>query len=390
MEPIAQGYFAGDGALFLTGATGAVGLEVLRLLIDRRPKSEVRLLIRGQADEVRGERWPRLLALASGGKLKPEDLPGFVPIAGDIAMPHMGLDAKELDELRCEVTDVLHGAANIGLMEKLDRVRVANVEGTRYVLEFAQSCKSLRRVGHMSTTFVSGRRSGVINEGDLDHDSGFISPYEKSKYEAEHLVRARMKDLPIAVYRLTLLLGRTDGYVHDFGSIHHFLNAFYNGLCPIIPGLPTTRFDFLPTDHAAKSLLELFERHFTPGATYHISAADAAIPVGEWIDLNAKIFSESSRPWKNGQFVPPEVVTAPTYRLFVDSVETIKNPRLRRVAKMLATCADHLLLPKYFCRAKTDAMLPPEFAPPPVASYYPNIVRYLIATNWGRLREATP
>ena len=56
-------------------------------------------------------------------------------------------------------------------------------------------------VVHWSTAMVSGNRHGTVYEEDLDAGQKFHNGYERTKYEAEQIVRDAMRQLPITVMR---------------------------------------------------------------------------------------------------------------------------------------------------------------------------------------------
>ena len=72
--------------------------------------------------------------------------------------------------------------------QTLSAARGINVEGTRRLLELTSMCDSRARWLYVSTAFVAGQRTGMINELDPAACSDFVNAYEQSKAEAEHLV----------------------------------------------------------------------------------------------------------------------------------------------------------------------------------------------------------
>ena len=54
---------------------------------------------------------------------------------------------------------------------------------------------------HVSTAYVAGRRTGEIGEDDLSDRFGFENDYERTRYEAERLVRFAATDLPVTWLR---------------------------------------------------------------------------------------------------------------------------------------------------------------------------------------------
>jgi long-chain acyl-CoA synthetase len=369
---------------FITGATGSVGVELLRLLARSPVPHRVHAVIRANDDEHLKVRWRRLVRCFSDDERQPEDLPSWRPVRGDVELPGLGLDPAVREELAGEVTAVIHSAANVGFTDVWENYRRINLEGTRHTLELAESFRRLERFAHISSLYVAGRRSGPVGEDELEHDSGFtIGGYQQSKYEGELLVRSYMSRLPIAVYRLSLLLGREqDGYVHDLGAVHRFLQFMFQGICPVLPANPQCPFDFLPNDYSARQMLDLFLSHFEAGLTYQISAAHRSITARRWMDLTAEVFARHSRQWQRGDFVTPDIVDWEHYRLYVDTVNSIDNASLRKVTRILDSCAEELFYPKVFERARVDRAL--DVPVPDYEVYYPKLLEYCITTRWGR------
>jgi nucleoside-diphosphate-sugar epimerase len=370
--------------LLLTGATGSVGVEILRHLAQRTPRHRVWAMIRAADDAELAARWRRLVRCFSDDQMVPEDLPGWRPVRGDVEQPSLGLDAATESAITAETTAIINSAANVGFMDTLDVYRRINVEGLRHLLALGDRCRKLERFGQVSSLYVAGKRRGPVTEGELEHDEGFNTyGYQQSKYEGEMLAREHMSRLPIAVYRLSLLMGREqDGYVHDFGATHRFLQAVFRGVCPILPARPGCPLDFLPNDYSARQLTDLFFDHFEAGRTYQISAARRAITAERWMELTAEVFAKFSSPWRRGCFSPPDIVDWEHYRLYVDTALRIENENLLRVTKLLDSCSRELFYPKVFDRTEVDRKLAEPV--PDYEVYYPKVLEYCIQSQWGR------
>ena len=105
------------------------------------------------------------------------------------------------------VTDIVHCAADTTFNRPLADARAANVAGTEAVLAFAKECRHLQRMACFSTVYVAGRTTGCFAEADVGGADGFVNSYEQSKAEMEAVVRDAMRDLPIAIYRLSTIIG---------------------------------------------------------------------------------------------------------------------------------------------------------------------------------------
>ncbi len=172
---------------FVTGATGFLGLNLVRELVEQgwqvtalhRASSNTRYL---QGLDI---------TLAEGDILDPESL--------ETAMPD-GLDA------------VFHVAGDTSLWSGHDAKQTRiNVEGTRNVVDAALAHKA-RRFIHTSTTSAYGRHDGVVNEHTPSRAATSSVNYEKSKWQGEQVVlrAVRERGLDAVVLNPAAILGPFD------------------------------------------------------------------------------------------------------------------------------------------------------------------------------------
>ena len=164
------------GAVLLTGATGFVGMELLHRFLSRGER-HVYALARAPDDTAAAARLP--------------DHPRLTAVAGDIEQPGLGLAPETARRLTSEVTTVMHCAASVSFDLPLPESRRVNVDGTRNVLELAERCERLDRLSYVSTAYVAGEPAGVFGEDQLDVGQRFRNSYERSKFEAELMLRER-------------------------------------------------------------------------------------------------------------------------------------------------------------------------------------------------------
>jgi nucleoside-diphosphate-sugar epimerase len=252
---------------------------------------------------------------------------------------------------------------------------------------FASGCHLLRQVGCFSTVYVAGRRTGTFRGEDLeDGGAGFVNTYEQSKNEMERAVRERMADLPVAVYRLSTLIGDSrTGAVTGFNAFHHALRLLYQGLAPMIPGDPSHRVDLVPVDYVADAACWLFRHRFVAGCTHQLCSGPArSRPLSELLEMTLEEFGRVRPAWRRRGIEKPLVVDLRTYELFVRSVEETANEGLRQATRSIQSFAYQLAYPKTFDASATDAALAESgLEPPSLADYYPKVVRYCVETDWG-------
>src|SRR5262245_56042752 len=170
--------------VLLTGATGLLGRYLLRNLLSRG--AEVAVLARDSAAGTCYRRIDELLAWweeSLGARL-----PRPVVLPGDVCRPGLGLTPGARRWLGRRCAAVVHAAAHVGFRPTPDgEPWKTNVEGTRHVLELCAEAGA--PLHHVSTAFVCGDRAGPVREDELDLGQAFHNDYEKSKCEAEALVR---------------------------------------------------------------------------------------------------------------------------------------------------------------------------------------------------------
>jgi thioester reductase-like protein len=172
-------------AIAVTGATGFLGLHLIRgLLAEHR---SLVVLARGEPGAVLG-RIGDFLTLV--GEPRP-DLPARIRVLpADVTLPRFGMPSELYEELAGSLDVLWHSAGNTTLDADLGLLRRVNVEGTRNALDLVTAGPRRPMLYHVSTAFVAGaRRYGTVYDDELTDEHGFEVPYERSKYEAEVLVR---------------------------------------------------------------------------------------------------------------------------------------------------------------------------------------------------------
>src|SRR5258707_734105 len=167
----------------LTGATGFLGLRLVRELLHRYRMLTV--LAHAGSNGALG-RITRFLELTDAPAELIAELPSRLHmVETDLGQPRRGLATAAFERLADELDVIWHSAGNINLDDDLAKLRRVNVEGTRNVLELAAAGCRKPIIYHIGTAFVGGaRRDGVIYEDELDDAHGFENGYERSKYEA--------------------------------------------------------------------------------------------------------------------------------------------------------------------------------------------------------------
>jgi thioester reductase-like protein len=284
-------------AVLITGATGFVGMELLARYVERSERPVV-ALVRAGSDAGARERIDGVLTNLFGGA-RAAALSGRVEaVAADLTAPRLGLTRDRCSALASRMGTIIHSAASVSFTLPLGEARATNVDGTKRMLEFAGECADLDRYTQFSTAYVAGTFAGRFGEGDVDVDQSFHNTYERSKLEAEQLVRGS-HGLPWTILRPSIVVGdRRSGWTNAFNVLYWPLRAFSRGLFKSVPGIASAPVDVVSVDYVADAAYELC----SSGADgcYHLTAGADASTIGEIAAAASRYFN---RPLP--EVVPP-------------------------------------------------------------------------------------
>jgi thioester reductase-like protein len=366
------------GPLLLTGATGFLGMELLARYLERTDRT-VYALVRGDDDN---EAQARLRAAVA----RVIDAPGrfdhrLLAVRGDVAQPGLGISRSRRRALAESVTEIVHSAASVSFTLPLEEAREINVEGTRRMLELADLCAahgSLRRFTYVSTAYVAGDATGTFGEDDHDVGQGFRNAYERTKWEAERLVRAHAERLPVQIFRPSIVVGEQEtGWTAAFNVIYAPLRAFAKGASvPLIPGRRSAPVDVVPVDYVADAIFTLASREDGAGRTYSLAAGAQASSVGELVALSAQTFGRS-RPL----IVPPALYARTVHPLVLRRSRGARRAWLRQAPVFFPYFA---LRVRHDTSCAQEALAAAGLGPPPLATYFDRLVDFAEAARWGR------
>jgi thioester reductase-like protein len=362
--------------VLLTGATGFVGGEILARLL-RRGDRHVYALIRADDDERASARLQETIRSLLG-TIDPWSRRATA-VAADLEAPDLGLDEARREWLARRTTLVIHSAATISFELGLEESRRVNVEGTRRMLdlaELASACGGLECFTHISTAYVAGDHRGRFGEGDLAVGQRFRNPYERSKFEAEALVRSR--SLPTQVFRPSIVVGDSNtGWTPAFNVLYFPLRAFAQGNLPVLPTRRSALVDVVPVDYVASAVIALAGR---PGTTYHLVAGDDASEMDEMVELGTS-YLKRSRP----RLIPPRLYRRVVHPLLVRLGSARRRRALRRSEQFFPYFE---VGTRYDDGRAREALAPRGIETPPLGSYFNRLMDYAMLAEWGRRPRA--
>jgi NAD(P)-dependent dehydrogenase (short-subunit alcohol dehydrogenase family) len=258
----------------VTGGTGLVGRLLVERLLDRG--AHVYLLVRPSSRarfEPLFERW-RQRAAASGGRLELWD--------GDVAEPQLGLSPALLAAWP-GFDHVTHLAALYDLRAPAERLRAVNVDGTRELLAVLRSKSFTGILHHVSSIAVAGDHKGTFTESELDVRQKHPHPYQRTKFEAEKLVR-EATDLRVRIYRPSAVVGHSQtGEIDRIDGPYYFFKALQKLRDRVPRWLPMVGFarapiNMVPVDFVAAALDHLIHAAGLDGRTFHVVDPDPPSP----------------------------------------------------------------------------------------------------------------
>lgn len=375
--------------IFITGATGNIGARLVSQILTDEPTANLIVLVRGKSTDEAREKLTRTL-LTADPDVSLTSVDDRVDIVrGDITREDLGLTQTTYEYIASRVTHVIHSAASTKFNVSLSHARLSNVTGTMNVMRLALAAKAhgqLRGVAYVSTAFVCGERPGHFFEDDLNETKTFSSTYDRTKWEAEAKVRALRPQLPITIFRPSIVVGDSrTGRIVSYNVLYTPLRYIGMGAVKIIAGSPNVVLDVVPVDYVTRAISHIFLKSDTStGKTYNlVSGKERSLTTsqitGRAVSL-MKIHGLLADDFK-ARFLPS---------VLLRSVKPLLANRTGKMLERLKEFEPHIKLKREFDNTNTRAALDgTDIEVPSLGSYIDTILTHWLKTVWGsRLRRA--
>ncbi|GAG16361.1 unnamed protein product, partial [marine sediment metagenome] len=238
--------------VFLSGATGLIGGQILREMLELPMVEEVACLVRASNKQSGAERLSGRLEKfgLSEAELR-EAIAKVRPVEGEITQGLWDIKPAELRRLRGETELLIHCAASTSFVD-VDSCEAMNVKGTEQMLEVVKGCEKLRRLVHFSTATLCGYRpNAVVKEGDSpsENDKHLVA-YTRTKAQAEQLLWEKRQEFPLLVVRPSITMAQGS---EDPKQARLFLWSLYAmAQLPFVPVKTESLIDIVTLDFVVK------------------------------------------------------------------------------------------------------------------------------------------
>ncbi len=293
-------------------------------------------------------------------------------LEGDAAAMDLGLSGSELKMLAGEVDRIHHMAQVTYLGAERRLAETVNVGGAREILEVASVCRSLRSLVFHSSATVSGDRTGLVLEEELDRGQGFRNAVEETLARAEKIMRRAMPRFPICVVRSTIVVGDSrTGEVDRFDGPYFLILLIVTSPSDFplpLPGRGDAFLNLTPVDYVVRAARAIGRDPRAPGRTFHVGDP-TPLTVRRVFELVA---AAGGRRTPRGS-IPANLTKA-----------LLRTPGLDRLAKSPRAFLEALATPVAYSFANTTELLADtDIRCPPFESYVDALVEYV----QHRLRE---
>ncbi len=368
--------------IFITGGSGFLGSAVLARIGLSEKYKKIYVLMRGNHKQTPQQRLEALVRKIFGPDKAPELMTRLVVVPGDLTEPGLGIPAPLRSELAQSLNQILHVGASTDFGAPLDESRRYNVEGTKQVIDLADECCAngdFRRFDYVSTAFVAGTKSGEVTESELDRGQEFANNYERTKFEAEIMVRGYMHRFPVVIHRPSIVVGDSrSGYTPHFKVLYWPLRLLSKNILPFIPCDPKATLDVVPIDFVADAIVALMQTDEALQHTFHITAGKGAeVRIGEFLRDAYRFTQIKPRPiipfW-----VFHTIRYTPLRRFFSED--------MWRAVELAATYDDYLKGTgvSFNCERTMQLLIKLGVQRPSWPEYKAKVLKYCIESRWGR------
>jgi amino acid adenylation domain-containing protein/thioester reductase-like protein len=290
-------------AVLLTGATGYVGVHVLREIL-RQSRAHAYCVVRGNTERHAAERLAEAFEWYFPGEALSSHGHRITVLPGDVTHPGLGVGPKPFEHLAGSVDAIYHFAADTRLFGPQEEFERQNVAPVRTCIELASRGRP-KDLHYMSTLAVCGVNGAaeprVFDEDSMDVGQELQNFYEATKLAAERLVREfHARGGRGFIYRSGNVSGHseTGRFQRNAGDnrlVQHLVACAKVGALPLDLGETLV---LSPVDEVARGIVAISLDRATPAGIFHVESDQGIEPdrVFEAMRRSGLPLARSDRP----------------------------------------------------------------------------------------------
>ena len=256
--------------VFITGATGFLGGELLVDLSKRPEVGKIYCLVRAASAEKATQRLKKVFDFHNDHF----DPSRIIPVQGDLAQDNLTASLTE-NKLLEDVHYIVHSAANTSFSPIYDKmVEDINIHGLDKILKWSQGLKSLETFVYVGTATICGKQlknRTVLETESPNLEAEHLVKYTYTKMQGEVQLKKYLPEEKILIVRPSIILGDSRPWTPRSYVIMWTL-ACMNFL-RLIPANANTLLDMVPVDYVSGAIMKIMfskRKH----NVYHVSAGE--------------------------------------------------------------------------------------------------------------------
>jgi short-subunit dehydrogenase/thioester reductase-like protein len=199
-------------------------------------------------------------------------------VIGDLGEPDLGLSHQWISAHAGEIEHFFHLAAIYDMTASDEMNETMNVGGTRNAIGLAGKLE-VKHFHQVSSVAASGDYRGVFDETMFDEGQRLPSPYHRTKFESEKIVREEAT-VPWRVYRPAVVVGHSETGAMDKIDGPYYFFPLFKRLRDTLPGwVPLVGVDLgdtnvVPVDYVAKAMDHIAHKPGLDGQAFHLVNPD--------------------------------------------------------------------------------------------------------------------
>ncbi|NLQ31470.1 NAD-dependent epimerase/dehydratase family protein, partial [Streptococcus mutans] len=254
-----------------------LGAYHLRQYFDKVPVATMHGLVRAENLDLGFKRIKENMQY--WGIWKDEDSNRLKVYCGDLTEDNLGLSQEQLDFLSDNIDVICHNGANVNFALSYNQIKIANVEGTKRILNILESGKrkSLAYVSTISIFSKQDYKKGLVTENQEPMNVNNLKlGYSKSKYVTEKILREYMnRNYDVEIFRVGRITGSNDGGKENKDMFYKMVE-----FCQQIRMYPDISMNFngIPVD-TVSSLIVYASLYQKQSKIYHMVNSDVNVTV---------------------------------------------------------------------------------------------------------------